>query len=81
VRALSPDERRQAEVTSGLLVEEVSGPAARAGIQQGDVILALNGEPVASVAQLRAQVAKSGKRAALLVQRNAAKLFVPVDLG
>jgi serine protease Do len=81
VRPLSPDEQRQAEVSGGLLVEEVSGPAARAGIQQGDVILALNGEPVASVAQLRAQVAKSGKHAALLVQRNDAKLFVPVELG
>ena len=81
VRPLTADERREAEVPGGLLIEDVSGAAARAGIQPGDVILSLNGEPVASVAQLRTLVAKAGKHVALLVQRNDAKIFVPVDLG
>ena len=65
----------------GLLVENVSGAAARAGIRPGDVVLSVNGETVTTVEQLRAQVAKASKRVALLIQRRDAKLFVPIDLG
>ena len=80
VRPLNPDEQQQAG-TKGLLVKEASGPAARAGIQAGDLLLAVNGTPVESVAQLRAIVAKSGKTMALLIQRDDGKIFVPVNLG
>ncbi|NMG34908.1 Do family serine endopeptidase [Azoarcus sp. TTM-91] len=80
VRALSPDERRQVEA-SGLVVMDVAGPAARAGIRRGDLILSLNGQPVESVEQLRALVSKAGKHIALLVQRDDARIFVPVELG
>ena len=80
VRPLNPDESQQAGV-KGLLVEEANGPAARAGIQQGDLLLAVNGTPIQSVEQLRALVAKSGKTMALLIQREEGKIFVPVDLG
>jgi serine protease Do len=45
------------------------------------VILALNGTSVKSVEQLRDLVGKAGKHIALLVQRQDAKIFVPVDLG
>ncbi len=83
VRALTPDEQKQAGVTGGLFVEDVgtNSAAARAGIQPGDIILALNSTPVKDVEQLRKGVAKSGRRAALLVQREDARIFVPVDLG
>jgi len=81
VRPLTKDEREQTQIDGGLLVENVSGPAAQAGIEQGDVILSVNGTPVKSVAQLRALIAKSGKHVALLVQRQDAKIFVPVELG
>lgn len=81
VRPLKPDEKREAGVASGLLVEDVSGPAARAGIQTGDVVLALNGINVSSVEQLRGLVAKAGKHVALLVKREDGKIFIPVDLG
>ncbi|MBE0621767.1 MAG: PDZ domain-containing protein, partial [Burkholderiales bacterium] len=80
VRPLNPEERQQAG-GNGLVVEQASGPAARAGIQPGDVVLAVNGTPIQSVAQLRALVAKSGKTMALLIQRDDGKIFVPVDLG
>jgi len=80
VRPLDRDERREAG-TDGLVVEQVSGPAERAGIQPGDIILSLNGNQVKSVEELRSLVAKAGKRVALLVQREDAKIFVPVDLG
>lgn len=81
LRSLTPEERKQIEGKGGLLVEDVGGAAAKAGIRPGDVVLSLNGEPVTSVEQLRGLVAKSKKRVALLIQREDAKLFVPVDLG
>ena len=81
VRPLTPEERRDAEVGSGVVVESVSGAAERAGIQPGDVILSLNGTPVKDVAQLRALAEKSGKTVALLVQRDNARLFIAVPLG
>ena len=80
VRPLNPEERQQAG-TKGLVVEQASGPAARAGIQPGDLLLAVNGTSIQSVEQLRALVAKSGKTMALLIQRDDGKIFVPVDLG
>ena len=81
VRPLTPQERREADVHGGLLVEGADGPAARAGIEPGDIIISLNGQPVSKVEQLRKLLDKSGKHVALLVQRHDAKIFVPVDLG
>ncbi len=81
VRPLTPEEQRQVGVTGGALVEDVQGPAARAGIQPGDVVLALNGTPVTSVEQLRGLAAKADKHVALLVERGEARIFVPIDLG
>ncbi len=81
VRPLSPEEKREAGVSGGLLVEQVSGPAASAGIQEGDVLLSLNGMAISSVEQLRGIVSKSGKQVALLIQRDAEKIFIPVNLG
>jgi serine protease Do len=81
VRPLDADERQQAGVENGLMVEGVAGPAARAGIQPGDVILQVNGTPIRSVEQLRELTQKSGKHMAVLVQREDARIFVPVDLG
>jgi len=81
VRPLTPTERRDSGIDGGLVVEDVAGPAARVGIQPGDVILSLNGTPINSAEQLRALVSKSGKQVALLVQRDDARIFIPLDLG
>ena len=81
VRPLNPDERKQADVAGGVVVEDAAGPAADAGIQSGDMILSFNGTPVKSPEQLQQLVAKAGKHVALLVQRDEGKIFVPVDLG
>ncbi|TRZ55410.1 MAG: DegQ family serine endoprotease [Rhodocyclaceae bacterium] len=81
VRQLNPAEKRETGVSGGLLIEEVSGPAARAGIEAGDILLSLNGVTVNGVERLRELVAKAGKHVALLVKRDDGKIFIPVDLG
>jgi serine protease Do len=81
VRPLAKDEQREAGLSAGLVVEQVDGPAARAGIAAGDVIVSVNGAIVASVAQLQRVVGESDKRLAVLVQRDGRRIFVPVELG
>ena len=82
VRPLTEKERKEAKVVSGLIVEEVNdGPAEKAGIQRGDVILSVNGELVATVKQLQSKVGEAGNRLALLVLRDTNRLFIPIKLG
>ena len=81
LRSLKPDELRQAGVESGMLIENVSGAAESAGVEPGDVLIAVNGSAVKNVEQVRAAVAKSAKSVALLIQRGDEKIFVPVRLG
>jgi serine protease Do len=86
VRPLTSDEREQAGVSAGLLVQEVSGHAAEAGIQSGDIVLAVDGTAVSSRQELRSVVNRSvvnqhEKAVALLVQRGEQRLFIPVHLG
>ena len=81
VRPLTPEEQRKAEVKGGVIVQDASGAAARAGIQPGDIIISVNGEAVSSVDQLRSLISKSGKRVAILVGRGDSRLFIPVELG
>ncbi|MEX3548266.1 MAG: DegQ family serine endoprotease [Burkholderia sp.] len=81
VRPLSPQERAGSSLTHGLVVQQAAGSAANAGIQPGDVILAVNGRPVTSPEQLRNAVKNAGNSLALLIQRDDAQIFVPVDLN
>jgi serine protease Do len=81
VRPLTQDEERRANMKGGLVVERATGPAAEAGIQPGDVVLAANGSPVNSAEELRTAVEKSKGHIALLIQRGETRLFVPVRVG
>jgi serine protease Do len=81
VRPLTPEEQHQANTRGGLLVERASGPAADAGLQQGDIVLSANGAKVSSAEDLRSAVEKSKGHIALLVQRGDSQLFVPVRVG
>jgi serine protease Do len=81
VRPLDPAERERLQTRSGVVVERAAGPAAKAGIRPGDVIIALNSEPVESAEALRDILERSRDRVALLVQRKAARFFVPVPMG
>ncbi len=82
VRPLTQQEKRQAETEGDLLVEDVDGPAAGAGVQPGDIILGVNGSKVKSIDELRAAAKKrNGKVVALLIERDNAQIFVPVRVG
>jgi serine protease Do len=81
VRPLTSEEQHQANTQGGLLVEQAKGPAADAGLQQGDIVLAANGAPVSSITDLHNAIEKSKSHIALLVQRGETRLFVPVRVG
>jgi serine protease Do len=82
VRALQPEEKRQVETSGSLVVEDVDGPAAAAGVQRGDIILGVNGKSVKSVEDLKNAARNTkGKVVALLIERDSAQIFVPVRVG
>lgn len=81
VRPLTNQEQHQAKTEGGVVVEQARGPAAEAGIQQGDIVLSANGKAISSVEDLRNAVEGSKGHVALLVQRGDARLFVPVKVG
>jgi serine protease Do len=81
VRPLRPNEKDRADTDGSLVVEQVDGPAAIAGVQPGDIILAVNGRKIETVQALRDAVDASGKTVALLIQRGDAQLFLPVKVG
>lgn len=81
VRPLEPDEQRELHTRGRLVIEDVSGPALAAGVLTGDVVLGVNGTTVNSVADLKREVARAGRSVALLIQREDAQIYVPVDVG
>ena len=80
-RSLTPQERKQAGTTSGIVIEDVSGPAEAAGLQAGDLLLAVNGIPITGIGQLRSVLEGAGDRVAVLVQRGGQRMFVPITVG
>ena len=80
---LTREQLQELQIQGGLLVEEVKGSAARAaGLQQGDVLLAIGNMPIRSVKQLNEilkQVPK-GRNVALLVRRGNAATYVAIRL-
>ena len=80
VRDLNDEERASWDVPDhGVLVSRVmDGPARRAGIREGDVILMLNNEKVSSSADLEQRAAglPKGKVVSVLVQRESSPIFL-----
>ncbi|MCC7080179.1 MAG: DegQ family serine endoprotease [Burkholderiales bacterium] len=79
---LREEQLKELKLTSGVLVEEATGTAARAGIRRGDVIIAINNQSVKSVdqfAQLIGQIDK-GRSVALLVRRAGGSIYVPLRI-
>jgi serine protease Do len=83
VRPLTPQEKSLIGTDAGVLVGAASGSAARAGVQPGDVVLAVNDQPVRTVQDLRAAAKelRPGESAALLIEREGARIYVPVRVG
>ncbi len=81
IRPLDRQELKRAGLDHGLLIEQVSGPSQLAGIEPGDVLLALNGKPVERLEQVQAVLQQHPRQVALLVVRDGQQLFVPVQLG
>jgi serine protease Do len=81
VRPLSNEEARALQSDGGLVVQQASGPAAKAGLRAGDVIVAVNGQPTRTVDELRKQVNDARGKLAVLVERQGQRVFVPVEIG
>jgi len=64
-----------------VVVEQVAGAAAKAGVQAGDIIVGVGSERVNTVEELKRAVEKGGKVVALRVQRGKAERFVSVPVG
>ncbi|MDE3169635.1 MAG: DegQ family serine endoprotease [Acidobacteriota bacterium] len=71
--------------TNGVLVNDVSPdtPGARAGLRRGDIITAVNGEPMNTNSQLQLKISQSppGTTVHLSVWRDGKSVEVPVTLG
>ena len=75
---LTADQRKELKISAGVLVEEVKGVAARAGLQPGDVILAINNSEVKTIEQFNQALGKleARKNLALLVRRGETTQYI-----
>jgi serine protease Do len=80
VRALTPTEKTQLKTHGSIVVVDANGPAAEAGLREGDVILSINRETITSVEQFQAAVKNAGHSATLLVQHDAQQSIVTITL-
>ncbi|MGH7159510.1 MAG: S1C family serine protease [Acetobacteraceae bacterium] len=80
-----PDAAAAGIGSSGVLVNEVvpGGPASQAGLRPGDVVLEVNGTPVADPdAMIRAVASiRPGRRVRLLISRGGQRFDLPVTIG
>ncbi len=81
VTELSREQKAILRLGNGVLVEETTGAAARAGIQTGDVIVAVNNQEVNTAEELaRLLDDPARKSAALLVKRGESAHYVSLRL-
>lgn len=80
VSDLSEVQRKELDLTGGVLVDASEGVAARAGLRPGDLILQLNNVEVKDARQFNAMVAKLDpkKSAAVLVRRDETTQYVVI---
>jgi Do/DeqQ family serine protease len=87
VTPLTPDVARQLGLprnAQGVVVSSVdpNGPAAQAGLQEGDLIEQVNRQPVKSPSDVRDALAKSGNRPVLLlINRGGQTVYVAVPVS
>jgi serine protease Do len=80
VSELGAEQKKALKISSGVLVEDATGTAARAGIEAGDVILAVNNQEVNTPADLDRLLDGERQRVALLVKRGDSAHYVSLRL-
>jgi serine protease Do len=85
VQAITPAMRQQLGLkdnSGGVVISDVAGAAAQAGLQPGDVVLRVGNQAVNSVAQFKSATArvKPGDTVLLLVSRDGASRFVAITV-
>ncbi|MDR5855006.1 DegQ family serine endoprotease [Caballeronia sp. LZ050] len=80
VSDIPADQKKALKLTSGVQVDAVEGPAARAGFQKGDIIMRIGDTDITSAKQFEsvAQGLDASKMVAILVRRGDNTQFVPV---
>jgi serine protease Do len=80
VSDIPAEQKKTLKLTSGVLVDAVEGPAARAGFQKGDIVLRVGDTDITSAKQFEAvaQNVDTGKMVAILVRRGDNTQFVPL---
>lgn len=81
VSELTREQRSQLGIQGGLLVDKVTGLAAKSGLMRGDVIIGVNQNSVADLKTFEKLLAASGPNLALLVRRLDNTLYIPLKLG
>ncbi len=87
MRGLSPEvaSRLGLKENEGILVAKVvkDGPAAKAGVEEGDVVTAFDGKPIGMPADLSFAVAKltSGKNVTLTILRDGKSRTIDITIG
>lgn len=79
---LTGEQRRELSISGGLLIEDAQGPALKAGIRRGDVLMAINNQDVKSIDQLNQLMTQyeKARSVALLIKRGDGALYVPLRL-
>jgi serine protease Do len=80
VRPLSANEKSQTKTRGSVVIVNVKGPAAEAGLRNGDIILSINRTKIDTVAQFETAVKNAGHEATLLVQREEQQSIITITL-
>lgn len=85
MQPITPDLAKAFGIDSGVLISDVvpNSPATAAGLQRGDVIMALNSQPIQQVSDLQDTVASLpvGTTTHVEIVRNGEALTLPITIG
>lgn len=79
---LREEQLKERKLSGGVLVEDSSGVAARAGIRRGDIIVAVNNQSVKSTEHFSQLIERfeKGRSVALLVRRAGGSIYIPLQI-